>query len=359
MSFQSVQRELYLVTRSEATWLVNTYMIAKKKGADGSIEPYRVFRDALETAKPAYLGKFNNSNNASVQGAFYKIAGNLHNMLNELNKRVSDTDHHQKTMDAAKLLPCKHSIAYLTGTFLNWAVYNWHMKTSYPIAEDLGDNGYECNSCSVCEFSGEGLFFFSTAYGLEKPVCGQCLPRDDYVPTAKEIKSDPDYEVSEEESEGEEEYETQNEVVEKDPDYVPSDESDCEEEYDSGDDDDAESNTTEETDLIASETDASETDASETDASDCESEKMVFGCDGCNYEFKAGFKYGYKTAMKKIKKYADYHKDTKPDVPNCETCGMSYENLKKCGRCYSVRYCSEECQTEDWPAHKRVCRREE
>ena len=177
-------------------------------------------------------------------------------------------------------------------------------------------------------------------------------------------KSDPDYEVSEEESEGEEEYDVENKVVvEKDPDYVPSDESDCEEEYAEDSDDDLESNATEETDLIASETDASETDASETDASetdasDCESE-MVFGCDGCNYEFKAGFKYGYKTAMKKIKNYADYHKHTKPDVPNCETCGMCYENLKKCGRCYSVRYCSEECQKEDWPQHKRVCEREE
>jgi hypothetical protein len=377
-STQSVQRELYMLTRSEATWLVNTYMNAMKKGADGSIEPYRVFRDALETDKPAYLGKFNNSNNASVQGAFYKIAGNLHNMLNELNRRVSDTDHYQKTMDAAKLLPCKHSIAYLTGTFLNWAVYNWHMKTSYPVAEDLGDNGYECNSCSVCNFSGESLFFFSTSYGLEKPVCEKCISYEDYdAPTAKEIKNDPDYEVSEEESE--EEYEMQNEVVdEKDPDYVPSDESECEEEYDSGDDDDAESNTTEETDLIASESEsesdasASESDASasesdsdtsasesESDASDCESEKMVFGCDGCNYEWRAGFKHGYKTAMKKVRNYADYHKHTKPDVPNCETCGMSYENLKKCGRCYSVRYCSDECQRDDWPLHKRVCRREE
>ena len=391
------QRELYAVNRSEATWLVNTYMDALEKGADGSIEPSRVFRDSLETMKPAYLGKFNNSHNALVQGTFYKIASNLYNMLNELNRRVSDTDHHQKTMDAAKLLPCKHVIAYLTGSFLNWAVYNWHMKTSwvnvislsdtynrdrlhasYPTnAENIDDYGYECNTCSVCYEVGESWFYFSTAFGLEKPVCENCMIYDDYAPTEKDKKNDPDYEVSEEESEAEEEYEAQNEVVvEKDPDYVPSDESDCEEEYAEDSDDDLESSATKETDLSASYSYSSETgesdcesesesDASETGESDCESEK-VFGCDscnyefkGCNYEFKAGFKYGYRTAMKKVGNYADYHKHTKPVVPKCARCELSHEKLKKCGRCQLVRYCSEECQAKDWPSHKRVCRREE
>jgi hypothetical protein len=364
MSFATQQRELYAMTRSEATWLVTTYMNAKKKGADGGIEPYRLFRDALETMKPAYLGRFNNTANAEVQGSFYTIAFNLHHMLNQLNKRVSDDDHRRKTLDAAKLLPCKHAIAYMTATFLNWAVYNWHMKTSYPVAEDLGDNGYECNCCSVCKFNGESLFFFSTAYGLEKPVCEKCISYEDYdAPTAKEIKSDPDYEVSEDEAETDDDYEDEPEnavVDEKDPDYVPSDESDCEEEYDSGDDDDAESNTTEETDLSASESesDASETDSSETDASDCDSEK-VFGCDGCPYEFRMGWKTGYKAAMKKIRNYAADHKRYTPVAPRCATCDDSHECLKKCGRCRLVQYCSEECQADDWPAHKRVCRREE
>lgn len=373
MSFATQQRELYAMTRSEATWLVTTYMDALKKGPEVGIEPYRIFRDALETMKPAYLGRFNNSANDAVKGSFYKMAAKLHEMLSELEERVSDPDHHKKTLDVAKLLPCKHAIAYMTGTFLNWAVYNWHMKTSYPVAEDLGDNGYECNCCSVCEFSGESLFFFSTAYGLEKPVCEKCISYEDYdAPTAKEIKNDPDYEVSEEEDDYDDEPE--NVVVdEKDPDYVPSDdESDCEEEYDSGDDDDAESNTTEETDLSASESESdasdsesdSESDASasesesESDSSDCDSEK-VFGCDGCNYEWRAGFKHGYKAAMKKVRNYADYHKHTKPVVPRCETCDMSHEGLKKCGRCRLVQYCSEDCQADDWPAHKRVCRREE
>ena len=53
-STQSMQRELYLITRSEATWLVETFMYAKKKGADGSIEPFNVFRNELETEKHIY-----------------------------------------------------------------------------------------------------------------------------------------------------------------------------------------------------------------------------------------------------------------------------------------------------------------
>ncbi len=389
MSSANQQRELYAMTRSEATWLVNTYMDALKKGPEVGIEPYRIFRDALETMKPAYLGRFNNTANAAVQGYFYKIASNLRNILNELNKRVSDEDHYKKTLDAAKLLPCKHAIAYMTCTFLNWAVYNWYMKTSYPVAEDLGDNGYECNTCTVCAFSGESLFFFSTAYGLEKPVCEKCISYEDYnAPTAKEIKSDPDYEVSEEEESDEEDADEEKadeekadeekadeekadeeKADEKDPDYVPSDdESDCDEEYDSGDED-LESNATEETDLSASETDASasesesdasesNSDESESDASDgdaSESEK-AFGCTGCPYEFRAGWKTGYKAAMKKIRAYADDHRRYAPDAPRCATCNDSHEGLKKCGRCQLVRYCSEDCQSEDWEEHKRVCR---
>ena len=30
--------------------------------------------------------------------------------------------------------------------------------------------------------------------------------------------------------------------------------------------------------------------------------------------------------------------------------------LKKCGRCARVRYCSRECQKDDWASHKQCCK---
>lgn len=39
---------------------------------------------------------------------------------------------------------------------------------------------------------------------------------------------------------------------------------------------------------------------------------------------------------------------------NCNTCGKS-ENLKECGNCHNVYYCSRDCQFEDWLNHKKIC----
>ena len=40
----------------------------------------------------------------------------------------------------------------------------------------------------------------------------------------------------------------------------------------------------------------------------------------------------------------------------CDECGRSRRG-RVCGGCRSVRYCSTECQSAAWPAHKLVCRR--
>ena len=39
----------------------------------------------------------------------------------------------------------------------------------------------------------------------------------------------------------------------------------------------------------------------------------------------------------------------------CNCCGEKSIPYKKCGRCHSVRYCNELCQTIDWPNHRHSC----
>ncbi|KAJ7796005.1 hypothetical protein B0H14DRAFT_2467855 [Mycena olivaceomarginata] len=43
----------------------------------------------------------------------------------------------------------------------------------------------------------------------------------------------------------------------------------------------------------------------------------------------------------------------------CSTCMMSEKDLgqrlRRCGKCHTVWYCSKECQTQSWPAHKPTC----
>ncbi len=38
-------------------------------------------------------------------------------------------------------------------------------------------------------------------------------------------------------------------------------------------------------------------------------------------------------------------------------CLIENINLKTCGRCHLAKYCSEKCQKEDYPNHKKDCRK--
>jgi MYND finger len=42
-----------------------------------------------------------------------------------------------------------------------------------------------------------------------------------------------------------------------------------------------------------------------------------------------------------------------PQKPKCKVCGK--DSAKKCGRCKQAVYCSRQCQSSDWSAHKFVC----
>lgn len=39
----------------------------------------------------------------------------------------------------------------------------------------------------------------------------------------------------------------------------------------------------------------------------------------------------------------------------CEACGSVGAKFKKCARCEYVRYCSRDCQVQDWTKHKSRC----
>jgi hypothetical protein len=42
-------------------------------------------------------------------------------------------------------------------------------------------------------------------------------------------------------------------------------------------------------------------------------------------------------------------------MSSCKVCNKSNENMQLCSACKSVRYCSRECQKEDWKSHKTSC----
>jgi hypothetical protein len=336
------QRDLYRITRSEATELVSMYMFAQKESEYGGIEHLRAFRNELESAPGAYLGKYNNSN----EGKFYKIASVFYNVIGELSRRVDENDHDYKITLMAKLFPCSKYIAEDTSTYLNWAVYNWHFIDAQPpphygcdigdsYNEELDDNCYETNKCAVCGFEGEDVFYFSTSYELESPVCDICIrcTGDD----EEDIKHDDDDEYIVEEEDDEEEDEEDDD-----------DEDDEEDEEDNDEEDDDEEDEDEEDE---------EDDDEEDDEEDEEEETgNIFGCVGCNYEWRDGWKHGYKAALKKMRKTSHALKKDMPEAPRCANCDDSHGNLKKCGRCESVRYCSLECQKADWKrSHKHVC----
>ncbi|KAL4071259.1 hypothetical protein V8B97DRAFT_1962113 [Scleroderma yunnanense] len=46
---------------------------------------------------------------------------------------------------------------------------------------------------------------------------------------------------------------------------------------------------------------------------------------------------------------------TEPVSTGCRTCGDEGKALSACGRCKKVKYCSKECQVQDWKRHKKDC----
>ena len=99
---------------------------------------------------------------------------------------------------------------------------------------------------------------------------------------------------------------------------------------------------------------ADEAEASEAEEADEEEEENEFGCPGCNYEWRDGYKTGWREAMKYIA--GRTHKEV-PDTLACSYCDIVCKTRKCSGKCGGVvRYCSVDCQKQDWAfGHKNIC----
>jgi hypothetical protein len=95
-------------------------------------------------------------------------------------------------------------------------------------------------------------------------------------------------------------------------------------------------------------------DEVEAGACETEAEENEFGCPGCNYEWRDGYKNGWRDAMKYIA--GRTHKEV-PDTPACSYCDIVCKTRKCGGKCGGVvRYCSVDCQKQDWAfGHKNIC----
>ena len=173
------------------------------------------------------------------------------------------------------------------------------------------------------------------------------------------------YENYEEEIEAEEYYDDEDDEDDEDYEGEEEEEDECEEEYEA----DASEAEASEADEEASEAEASEAEADEpeneviesTDTTeycccDVESDEDEngFGCPGCNYEWRDGYKNGWRDAMKYITNKT--HKEV-PDTPACSYCDIVCKTRKCGGKCGgTVRYCSVRCQKQDWAyGHKNKC----
>jgi hypothetical protein len=154
----------------------------------------------------------------------------------------------------------------------------------------------------------------------------------------------------------------EEEDEEDDEDYEEEDEEDeCEEEYEEDDEEDEEAEDEEpENEVIDANTTeycccgANEVEVDEVDEVDEVEDENVFGCAGCNYEWRDGYKNGWKDAMKYITNKT--HKEV-PDTPACSYCDIVCKTRKCGGKCGgTVRYCSVNCQKQDWAyGHKEEC----
>lgn len=374
---------IYEITRTEATKLVEMYMkctndpLSQKGRKCKYTTPMKTFRDMTSDKHmgAVLVGK---GSCVSVDNKHAETSDMFFNIIKELVESVEKEKFctTQKRIRTTLMRDIGNIQSIQITMFLKSAIDNYLQQTHEYIKEALGDNTYEYNDCSVCRWTGNDYFYYSTIYGLNVPVCSMCV----------EGKEKEEFDEGEEIDEYAghvfvyEEYEMEPRVCSVckyngcGSFYYSSDKMDepvcatCEMKYretadcsqriyhDEGkvSDDDSE--------YLPSEDDSDEDfcddpHCQENHDDDDEQEKF-FGCEGCQYEWRDGWQKGWKAAMKQIKKFAK--QENRPEnihIPECAYCGASH-NLKKCaGTCEgAVRYCSLVCQKKDWKeGHKQEC----
>jgi hypothetical protein len=282
----------------------------------------------------------------------------------------------QYSIDYVNIDP--QAVNYLNAANLNYHVLHKVYSNHYNVSscyEDLSDATLEPNACSVCQYENNSKpaeskylkkFYYSSAFSLNSPVCEDCL-RYDQANEMKTAEKDPDYtpfvfkraceagawEIDVDEcclaEACEDEYE--DEVCEdedEDEDEVHEDEVDVEtdEDLSSGD-------FYNDADLLNENIVLTNTYSAvpyDYDAIEPINAHVATSNEDC---YTLGWQGGWQAAMKYIEEQS--HKA--PDGPLCEYCGKSGKTMKCGGTCKGrVRYCSEECQADDWKQiHRYFC----
>jgi len=293
------------ITRSEATELVELYVncsyeIFRKYDSMGEL----FARMSLDPSMGALLKlKGDPDNHVKTSAMFFDT-------INELFDNVG-IETFQKTQTRIRTTFMKHldkleSLKIVT--FLSCAIHNNIHMNQVNIQEILGDNTFEYNDCVVCEWCGQDYFYYTTTYGLNKPVCSKCVFVEEPEVTEDdeaEVTEDDESEVTEDD-EAEVTEDDESEVTEDDEAEVTEDD-----EAEVTEDDEAELTEAEDDEAEVTEAELTEDDEAEvteddeaevTEAENLQRENLQR--EAWEYQFNKGWEKGWKAAMKNIKLFA-------------------------------------------------------
>ena len=375
------------LTRSEATKLVELYMTAidMSQGAaladhDKYIAAHEMFRKMTQYhLMGSLLVDIELSDNC------FEVNDMFFNSIKELVSGVEKEQSFVITSKYIRTTIMKH-INRLQSmqivTYLSCAIHNYYQANQPIIKEILGDNTNEYNKCYSCKWGGDDYFYYSTCYGLNKPICSYCVNKCDteydaqynndffeyeeyecnkcqsceyygmgyfyhYIntdlntPVCIDCKVKTNIPTKYTDSNFKEVVEDENNDTEEDEDALKAPDFKAEEYVEED---------VEEAEYVEA------VENLEEDEDD--DKEVIFECNDCEDKWCDGWKKGWKAAMKQIKKFVTIEmRSENIHIPKCASC-KGLHNLKKCsGSCEgAVSYCSDVCQRKDWDAiHKQKC----